>query len=720
MTNLHFFFRGLMVFGAASALAAAPATGSVQAAARALEGVPAWFEPNQGPCGEKVKYYARGAGYTVRLEESGAVLSLVDGASSASLRIALVGGNPKPAVEAADQQASHTDYFLGNQPRAWKRNVPHFARVRYRNAYPGIDVVYFGAGKQLEYDFVVSTGADTSIIRLRFGGADSIRVDESGSLVLGIGGRELRQPRPVVYQDRAVGSVRRRVNVEGRYVLARNREVHIALGGYDQSVPLVIDPVLVYAGYFGGAVYDVPTGMAVDPEGNVWLTGTTLSTIEPPQAVAPYQTALKGRADVFVAKLSIQPSGQASLLYWSYIGGTANDYGGQIAVDDAGGVYLVGSTLSDDFPVSSNALQSKNAGSQDAFVVKLTPDAAGSASLVYSSFFGGTKYDTATALAVDGTGKMVVAGYTASTDIASIVTGTFLAFQQGGWDAFLLKIDPGAATGQRPLLATYFGGSSTDVANGVAVDASGAIYISGYTLSNNLPVSIDAYRNTLTGSGDLFVAKFDPAKSGLDMLVYASYLGGSNLDISLSMAVDAAGGLWLAGYTFSADFPVTPDAFQPAFAGGVSDAFVMRVDPSRPPAEFITYSTYFGGASTDICYGLALAGSGKVAIAGYTYSNDLPLKGALPAGQSRSLNADAFLALLDTTKPGADALVYSTFFGGVSADVATRVAAGPAGTLYVTGYTGSKNLPVTDGSQKPNPPGGTTGFLLRLDAVPGE
>ncbi len=220
----------MMIFCAASVLAAAPAIGSLPAAARALDSIPAWFEPNQGLHGGEVKYYSRGAGYTVFLEESGAVLSLVNETAPASLRIALVGGNPKPAVEAVDPLASHTDYFLGNQPSAWKRNVPHFARVRYRNTYPGIDTVYYGSGKRLEYDFVVSPGADPSRIRLRFGGADSIRLDQTGSLVIGVGGREVRQPRPVVYQDTIVGGERRRVNVEGRYILARNREVRFSLG----------------------------------------------------------------------------------------------------------------------------------------------------------------------------------------------------------------------------------------------------------------------------------------------------------------------------------------------------------------------------------------------------------------------------------------------------------------------------------------------------------
>ena len=340
-----------------------------------------------------MQYYSRGAGYTLSMKESGAVLTLSDGSATASMRISLAGGNARPVLEAGDPLPGRTDYILGNRPGGWKHGVPHFGEIRYRQAYPGVDVVYYSAGRDLEYDFVVAPGADPKRIRLRFEGAESVRLDESGALVIGLGGREIRQPRPLAYQEARGGGRDRRIQVEARYVIQGNHEVLLALGRYDRSRTLVIDPILAYAGYFGGDLYDVPTGLAVDGGGNVWLTGTTLSVVTPPDGTTPYQAAIGANSDVFVAKLRMEPSGPPTLLYWTYLGGSPEDRGGLIEVDASGKVYLTGTTFSSDFPVSSNALVSTAGGDLDGFAVKLDPDAEGTASLLYSTFLGGTRLD---------------------------------------------------------------------------------------------------------------------------------------------------------------------------------------------------------------------------------------------------------------------------------------------------------------------------------------
>ena len=724
MTKVGIFVCGFIVFGAACL----PAASTAPPVARTLQNVPAWFEPNQGLFSAKVKYLARGAGYALLLEESGtAALSLLDGSSPTGIRIALVGGNSKPAIEAVDRLAARSDYFLGNQPDKWQRGVPHFARVRYRNAYPGIDLVYYGAGRQqLEYDFVVSPGADPRNIRMRFEGLDSVRLDESGALVLRVGGHQVVQPKPLAYQERAGG---RRVNVEGRYMLGRNGEVHFSLGKYDRKAPLVIDPILVYSGYFGGDLYDAPTGMAVDRDGNVWVTGNTLSTFELPEQNEPYKGAPIGKFDIFVAKLSVPTSGQPTLLYYTYLGGVDQDWGGQIALDGDGNVYLTGSTVSFDFPKTANAFSTELGGAQnvddvynlDAVVMKLNPAAAGADSLVFSSFLGGTGSEAPRALALGPDGTMLVAGYTSSLDMVLVnQTAALQPGNRGGWDAFLFKIDPNAAAGEALKFNTFFGGTATDVATGVAVDASGAVYLSGYTYSEDFPVFGDNIQNSLRGFSNLFVAKLDLNRTNLDIMVYSSYLGSTGVDIAQAMAIDSAGGLWLTGYTMSDDFPVTPNAFRPAFGGGASDVFLTRVDLSIPGTQAITYSTYFGGSGAEVAYGLAPIAPGKIALAGYTLSKDLPLASALPVNQTRSLMADAFVAILDSTQSGTAALPFSMYFGGASNDVAGQVVSAPSGSLYVTGYSGSQNLPTTDGSQKQSPPGSTSGFLLRVDPISGE
>jgi hypothetical protein len=417
------------------------------------------------------------------------------------------------------------------------------------------------------------------------------------------------------------------------------------------------------------------------------------------------------------------------LLYYTYLGGSDQDYGGQIALDGDGNVYLTGSTVSADFPNTSNAFETKIGGAnntdaiftQDAVAVKLNPAASGTDSLVFSSFIGGTGIEAPTALALGPNGTMLVAGYTGSGDIVlADSTNTLQPGNRGGWDAFLYQIDPNAAAGSTLRFNTYFGGTSTDVATGVAVDATGAVYLSGYTFSEDFPLAGDTIQGYLNGFSNLWVAKLDLTQTGLGIMVYSSYLGGSFLDISEAMTLDSAGGLWLTGYTMSTDFPVTQNAYRPTYAGGASDVFVTRVDLAKPSAQAITYSTFFGGSGTDIAYGLALAGPGKVAITGYTQSSDLPVFGALPRNLLRSRMADAFVAELDSAVPGVSGLTYSTYFGGTNNDVGTQIAVGPSGSLYVCGYSGSKDLPTTDGSQKLSPYGSTSGFLLRVDKLPGE
>ncbi len=711
----------LSLFLVLGVFSASGATGPAQW----LESLPAWFEPNQGLAAPEVKYFSRGGGYTLQLRESGAELSLVDGSHAAKVRLELKGGSRTPAIEPLELQRAHTNYLIGNQRNRWKTNVPQYGRVRYRGAYPGIDLVYYGTGGRLEYDFVIAPGADPGRIRIRFNGADSVRLAEDGSLAIALGQRKILQPKPTVYQDTPAG----RRHVDANYVLASSGEVRFRLGNYDRRAPLVIDPVLVYAGYFGGSVYDAPTGVAVDPDGSIWLTGTTFSQFELPVQNEPYRGTVGPKYDAFIAKMTAPTSGPPTLLYFTYLGGTDFEYGGQILVGPDGMVYVTGMTTSADFPVTSNAFSKKLGGAnnkgdvfnQDAFIAKINPAAAAAAdSLVFSSFIGGSKLDAPTALYLAPNGTLLVAGFGASDDIDPITQPTVQPNNRGGTDGWVYKIDPNGADGATNLYSSYFGGNSTDVATGVGSDASGAIYLTGYTFSSDLPIAGNAYQATLDGFGRNFLAKFDLTKTGLDALVYGSYFGGGLLDVAQAMKMDAAGGIWIAGYTMSSDFPVTPNAFRTTYPGGASDIFLSRLDLSLPPEQALTYSTYFGGSGADVCYGILLLGGGKVALTGYTVSNDLPLMGAPGFGQARSLMADAFVAILDTNVPGVGALTFGTYFGGSNNDVGLAMATDAAGNLYATGYSQSGDLPVTDGSTKQSPFGSTSGFLLRMDKQPGE
>jgi hypothetical protein len=695
-------FSCLLVLSAgASGLSGGTALPQAQ---RALDRVPAWFEPNGGLFAPEVKYYSRGAGYMLALGDRGAAISVPG--SRTPIRVSLVGGNSRPALEPLQPLPSRSDYVLGNDPARWKRNVPHFGAVGYREAYPGIDLVYRAAGKLLEYDFVVSPGADPRRIRLRFPGAQRIRLDADGALVLHAGNAELRQPLPVVYQD----IEGRRSPVAGRYHLARNGEVRFALGKYDRDLPLVIDPVLVFSGYLGGDTLDAARAVAADQDGNIWIAGASSSLMSHPPQNEPFQFDPKGVQDVFVAKMSAQ----GTLLYWTHIGGEENDAANDIALDTQGNVHVIGVTLSDDFPMAGFAHQPTFGGDQDGFVLRLNPAESGAASLTYSSYIGGAGRDVGTGIAVNREGGVYVAGYTSSTDILGIGSGSVQAFNRGGWDAFVGWLTPDAPEGQILGHLTFLGGTSTDIAADVTLDSAGRLWLAGYTMSDDFPVAGAAYQFTPRSRGDLFLAQFDFARPGLEGLVYATYLGGSALDVAEVMVPDPEGGLWLAGHTLSEDFPVTPGAYRDRNAGN-ADCFVLRFDPARPPEQAIAYSTYLGGSSGDVCYALTLAGPGRVALAGYTVSDDFPVRDAPEDNRALRDSADAFLSVLDPTRAGAEGLVFSLYFGAAGMDVATGLAADQAGGLYMVGWSGSQGLKVTDGSSKNTPGGSVSGFVVKVD-----
>jgi len=686
-----------------------------------LEGLPAWFEPNPGLYGEQVRYVSRGEGYTLLLDGEGAVVALNDGSPAARVRLELLGARASGKIEPLDLLPGKTSYLLGNRPESWRTHIPQYARVRYSQVYPGIDLIFRSSARRLEYDFVVAPGADPSAIRLKFRGATRVKLDGDGALAITVAGREIHQSRPIIYQDTLKG----RRPVEGRYILTNSGEVAFFVGDYDRTLPLVIDPVLVYSDYFGGSRYDVITGIAADPDGGLWITGTTRSAVELPEQHEPYSSGISGAQDVFVAKLAVGATGPPRLLYWTYLGGKDLEYGGQILVGSDGAIYVTGSTFSSDFPVTGNAFTSTLGGAdevssaynQDGFIVKINPAVSGTDSLEFSSYIGGTGTDVPTAMAFYPGGRLLVAGYTSSTNLL-MLENSLQPSNRGGWDAFVYLIDPNGQTGETLLYTTYTGGLATDVPTGIAADDSGLIYFAGYTFSEDFPIEGGIYgrpyKDTLDRAGDIFITIVDPSKPGLEALVYATYIGGGGLDIANALALDEAGGIWLAGYTLSPDFPVTGGALQTAFKG-TSDAFLMRFDLLQAPEQAVTYATFLGGSGADVAYDLCLW-EGRIALAGYTMSNDFPVAAA--PWTARAGMADAFLTVLDPTVPGVGGLTFSTYFGSAHQDSGTKLAAGADGSLYMAGQTFSKNLPVTDGSQKPNPAGAPTGFLIKLTKAP--
>jgi hypothetical protein len=724
------------------------------------------FEANQGQTDKQVKFLARGRGYGLFLTGDEAVLELQESGAGTKrskamsglqrttdngrtttenarrttnsvLRLKLVNANQNAGVIGANELPGKVNYFIGNDPKKWRTNVPTYARVRYRDVYPGIDLVYHGnQSGQLEYDFVVAPGADPSSILLALDAARPVggeqkavgsgqsKIDSNGDLVVHMnGGDEVRFRKPLVYQEEesGVGSheseakngsrkakFENRHLVEGQFLLEAQNRVHFALGSYDHTQPLVIDPVLVYSTYLGGSGNDAGYGIAVDSSGNAYVTGRTTSTDFP--VVNPYQPKNQSTSGTaFVAKLDAAGS---ALVYSTYLGGKVSDQGNAIAVDAAGNAYVAGSTCSQDFP-TVYPLQASLKGACDGFVAKLNP--AGSP-LVYSTYLGGsgttvsgnTWNDMAAGIAVDSSGAAYVTGTTYSTDfpIVNPIQATLLDKAS----AFLTKLN---ASGSAFVYSTYVvagGGAS------VAVDSSGNAYVTGGGEGT------DSYPpgNTLIGSYPiLFVCKVNQAGGAF---VYFTYVGATIFDSANAIAVDSSGNAYVAGQSGGTNFP-TVNPVQPTnncpYSG---NAIIFKLNAA---GSALIYSTYLGGTGRGECSMLEdTGGDGGAAIAvdspgnayltGWTHSTDFPTVNPIQASNNSTCGATAFVASLNAA---GTALAYSTYLGGSGClDVGRGIAVDSSGNAFVTGWTNSRDFPTVNPFQATNngPSSGWSPYVAKI------
>ena len=611
--------------------------------------LPLAFEENRGQTHPTVRFLARGAGYTAFLTATETVLVLApagpqsdplrrhrslierrgdlvtapaaDAQGPAVVRMSLAGANPAPRLAGQRSLPGVANYFIGRDPSRWRTNVPTYASVGVDDVYPGIGMVYYGNGRELEYDFVVAPGADPGQVRLVFEGVDSLRVDGRGDLVLAVAGRELRMREPVTHQT--IAGVRR--TIASRYTIvpaatsAARPQVTFAVGAYDRAHSLVIDPVVAYTAVLGGTQYDSIDGLAADAAGNAYLTGQTYSAEFP--VVGGIQSRLIGTpgtdADVFVAKLN--PSGTA-LLYSTYLGGAGIDGGTGIAVDAAGNAYVTGQTTSGDFPVTVGAFQTGLLGSSDAFVTKL--NATGSA-LTYSTYLGGRGFEQGTAVTVNGAGNAHVVGVTNSFDFPVAGTpgpafGVVLSLSS----AFVAKLLP---DGSGLVYGTYLGNADFSGGTGIALDGPGNAWVVGNTRDESFPLLRPIQDDMISDgqSNAAFITQLDPS----GVLRYSTFLsgtvsgvGGTRDTHATAVAVDRDGNVHVTGSTRDADFP-TLNAFQTALgAAAAENAFVLKLNPSGA----LLYSTYLGGRSTDLAQSIAIGPSGSAWVVGATDSLDFP------------------------------------------------------------------------------------------------
>ena len=580
----------------------------------------------------------------------------------------------KSGVQPQGESASYPVSYYLSSPRYWHSGI-RWERVRYREIYPGIDLILVTKAGQLEFVFEIRPGADPRKIRIRYPGA-AVRLNQKGDLVIGTADEQVQQRHAFAFQGKDQ-------SVQCSYSIAD--DVTLRLGPYDSRRMLTIDPVLNFSTYIGGLGYDAVNALAVDWEGNIYVTGVTSSSSLAPGNKQP----VRATREVWVAELN---SAGTQLLYLTYIGGSGNDAGMGITVDSSGNAYVTGMTTSMDFPTTTGAFSTQSTGTQEAFIAKF---GAGGA-VQYSTYLGGGS-DAGFGIAVDATGAVYVAGQTGSMAFPT-TPGTVQPTYKGGLsDCFVSKL---SAAGNSLLYSTYLGGAGLDLCAGIAIDESSDVYVTGTTYSTNFPLH-RALQSDLKGSANAFVAEINPTGSAL---LYSTYLGGSVLDNGNAIAVDSFGSAYIAGSTSSPDFPTTAGAAQTVLAG-LYNAFVSKLTPG---GNGLTYSTLVGGSGSDSAVAIALDTAGHAVVGGFTTSANFPVANAIqPVFQ---LTRDAFATVVSA---GGSSLVFSSYFGGSGDNRAFAVADLPPNNLALGGMTASANFPTAAALQ--NTFGGIyDGFLLRV------
>jgi hypothetical protein len=626
----------------------------------ATSDLPLTFTHEQG-----VGYLAQGDGYAFSFTDEGAVLSFVKPA--ATLDVQFVGANSATSLEARERTEGTVNRFIGDKSQ-WETGIPMYKELVYRDLWPGIDLVIRGGAGELKYEFHVSPGADPRDIRLAY--------DDHGSPSVGSALGELTEARPV--GDQQAGS------------------------GHDVDQALVITRSIDYASFVGGAGADSGRGIAVDADGNAYVTGQTAS-FDFPTTVGAFDRTNNANTDVFVTKLDRSGS---SVVWSTFIGGSAFDSGNAIAVDDRGAAYVSGFSGSLNYPTTAGAFDTTQNGGSDAFVTKIAP--SGSA-LEYSAYLGGAgfSFEGSNGIAVDDAGSAYVTGFTNSAAFPT-TAGAYDTTWAGSNDVYVTKLN---RSGSALVYSTFLGGATIDTGNAITLDDERNAYVTGFTASGDFPTTPGAADTSLNGGRDAFAAKLGPTGS---TLLYATFLGGAADDSGAGIAVDRKRQIaYVAGSTASNDFPTTPRASDPDY-GGNGDAFVSALDAAGALAN----STYLGGTAADAATGIATDAKGKWAwVTGSTDSADFPATDDA-ADPSYNGNGDAFATRFQRTHLR---LASSTFLGGVGTDAGNAITVDERGkTVFVTGSTDSPDYPTTPGAFQASNAGAADAFVTRLSATGGD
>ena len=726
--------------------------------------LPLVFEKNIGQTDSRVQFLARAGGYTLFLTDREAVLRLTGPRTTATarprtaisrpirngqnrdnsvVRLAFGGSTSASQVEGLEQQAGHSNYLIGRDPSRWEKNVPLYGRVKYHDVYPGIDAVYYGNQSRLETDYVVAPGADPRGITLQISGGKQVNLNPQGDLVITSTSGDLILRRPNVYQE-IEGTPR---EIAANYVRRSGRSVGIEVGNYDSTRPLVVDPVVVYSTYLGGATailgnaLSPASGVAVDSTGNAYVAGST-DTSDFPTTPGDYQSKNNSGAlnanNAFIAKFDPAKTGAAGLIYSTYLGGSGSDGAAGIGIDASGNAYVTGTTSSVDFPVAPNASAAiqpvaptkTNFGAPSGFFAELDQHGA---SLLYSTYLGGNGSDRPAGIAVleaapDGNPNAYIVGSTTSTNFpftptALQATNNTASGAGSSDNVFLSQIDPTKSGLNALIYSTYLGGSTNDIGSAIAVDATSNAYITGSAASSNFPTSTNAFQSGFSGSrAATFLARIDTVNS---RLLYSTFLGGGGPgpDSGNCVAVDSNFNAYVGGHTYDMSFPVTSGAFETTFPGvkGIGTGFVARLDTAAAQASAtLVWATYLGGqTSGDQPHGIGIDSAGNAYLTGETWSGNFPVTLGAPYPTGTGGSQNGFVSVLSAN---GSKLTFSTFYGTGGPGQGLNTAAGlglaldsaSSPDVFIVGATTSSKFPVTQGAVQTTLNGFQDAFVAEL------
>ena len=664
------------------------------------------FIANAGQVDGGVTFYARTFGGAVFLTKGGEIVySLPEikkkgqGSRGIVLREELAGVTIHD-IRGEGISPTKVSYFTGQDRSKWVSGIPTYSSVSLGEVYNGIELKLKAYGNNVEKLFFVQPGSDPVSITVRLSGAGSIKVNEAGELEAATELGVVRFTRPVAYQ--VIDG--KRIEIPVNYMPHAPNSAFVygfTVGAYDRSQTLVIDPLLAST-YLGGGGSDIASSIAIDSSGNIYVAGVTNSE-NFPTTVGAYDTTYNA-SDVFISKLSADLS---TLLASTYLGAGASDSASSITIDPSGNVYVTGYTYSSNFPTTPGAYDQKFNSSDyaDIFISKLSPDLT---TLLASTFLGGGENDSATALMTDASGNVYVTGWTFSDNFPT-TTGAFDQKYNSTHrrDAFISKLSADLST---LLISTFLGGGGGEWASSMTMDRTGNIYVTGWTASDNFPVTTGAYDQKFNSSGytDAFISKFSP---DLSALLASTFLGGGGGEWTTAIAIDQSGDVYVTGGTGSDNFPITPGAYDEVFnSSGYPDAFISKLSSDL---SILFASTYLGGGNIETTSSLAIGAAGNIYVTGLTFSNTFPTTpGAYDEVFNSSGYADVFISKLS---PDLSTLLASTFLGGGGGEWASSMTMDRTGNIYVTGWTGSDNFPTTDSAYSRILRGDIDAFISRLD-----